>query len=57
VGAGIWPDVERACRATIQVTGNTQPNPAAVEQYEAVYAQYRALYPTLKTTLADLATL
>jgi xylulokinase len=57
VGADHWPTVDAACAAVIQITGSTQPNPQAVERYEAVYAQYRALYPTLKGTFADLATL
>ncbi|MCL4863509.1 MAG: xylulokinase, partial [Caldilineaceae bacterium] len=57
VGAGVWPDVDAACARAIRVTGNTQPNPSSAERYEAIYAQYRALYPTLKETFANLATL
>lgn len=57
VGAGVWPDVDAACAQTIRVTGSTQPNPAAAAHYDAVYAQYRALYPALKATFAGLATL
>jgi xylulokinase len=57
VGAGIWPAVESACRQTIRITGSTQPDTGAAERYEASYAQYRALYPTLKQTFANLAEL
>ncbi len=57
VGAGVWPDVDSACNAVIQVTGSTQPNRAQAQRYNAVYAQYRQLYPTLKETFAGLATL
>ncbi|MBI1293605.1 xylulokinase [bacterium] len=48
VGAGIWPDVESACAATIQITGSTRPQPEQVAIYEAAYQRYGALYPALK---------
>ncbi len=57
VGADRWPTVDAACEETIQVTGSTNPNRAAVAHYEKAYAQYHALYPTLQQTFADLATL
>ena len=50
VGAGLWPDVDTACRRTISVTGSTRPNPAAVATYERSYQLYRGLYPALKPT-------
>ena len=57
VATGIWPDVDAACAQVIQVTGSTQPNAAATAHYDAVYAQYRQLYPALKPSFANLATL
>lgn len=57
VGAGFWPDVDTACAQVIHVTGRTQPEPAAVARYNAVYAEYRQLYPTLKSSFANLAAL
>ncbi len=57
VGAGIWPDVDTACAQVIHVTGSTQPEPNAAARYNAVYAEYRALYPALKNSFANLATL
>lgn len=57
VGAGIWPAVESACQQLIRVTGSTQPDAGTAERYEAIYAQYRQLYPTLKETFANLAAL
>jgi xylulokinase len=48
VGAGIWPDGETACDATVQITGSTRPQPEQVEAYNSAYAQYRQLYPALK---------
>lgn len=56
-GAGVWPDVDSACNAVITVTGSTQPNPAAAGQYEAYYAQYRALYPALKPAFDAFGTM
>jgi xylulokinase len=54
-GAGIWPDVDSACRRTIHVTGSTQPNPTAVAEYERWYGVYRGLYPALKPTFDAVA--
>ena len=48
VGGGAWPDVDSACRQTIQVTGSTLPNAQAAEGYSRAYTHYRALYPALK---------
>jgi xylulokinase len=57
VGAGLWPSVEAACDATIQLTGSTTPDPATAAHYEKAYAQYRTLYPTLRETFVGLAAL
>ena len=48
VGAGVWPDVDAACRATVKLTGSTAPQPEIVPRYEQSYALYRQLYPALK---------
>lgn len=53
-GAGAWPDLEGACAATIQVTGETAPDPAEVEAYARLYPHYRALYPALTPTFHAL---
>ncbi len=47
VGAGVWPDVDAACRRTITVTGSTAPDPAQVAAYAPAYARYCELYPAL----------
>lgn len=57
VGIGVWPDVERACRQVIQITGSTKPRPEQATHYTAVYKQYRQLYPALKSSFANLAAL
>ncbi len=55
VGAGIWPDVESACSATVQITGSTRPQPKQVAVYEPAYQRYRALYPALKAIFQETA--
>lgn len=48
-GAGVFPSVESACDATIQVTGSTRPG-ADGAVYEKLYPLYRELYPALTPT-------
>ena len=45
-GAGVFPSVEAACEATIQITGSTQPG-AYQPRYDKQYLTYRELYPLL----------
>jgi xylulokinase len=52
VGAGVYPDVPAACAAAIQTGEPTTPQHP--EAYEAAYATYSTLYPTLKETFARL---
>jgi xylulokinase len=48
VGAGAWPDVVTAAAACITETGSTRPTAEGAAKYDAIYAQYRQLYPALK---------
>ncbi len=50
VGAGIWPDGESACAATVRITGSTVSRPSAVDAYHKSYELYQGLYPALKPT-------
>ena len=54
VGADAWTDVPSACRAAIQITGSTQPEPAQVEAYRQAYPLYQELYPALKSSFARM---
>jgi xylulokinase len=56
VGAGVFPDVPGACRATIRETGSTRPGEAS-QAYEQVYPRYQALYPALAGEFAALSDL
>jgi xylulokinase len=57
VGIGVWPDVDAACAHVLQITGTTKPDPARAMHYNAVYEQYRQLYPALQASFANLTTL
>jgi len=54
VGAGFFEDVPAACRATIRITGGTQPGPA-VPLYREYYPRYKALYPALAEEFKRMA--
>jgi xylulokinase len=47
VGANVFPDVESACAALIQVTGFTEPGEGQ-GVYREAYPAYRDLYPALR---------
>ena len=49
VAAGVFADVHEAVAATVRVTGTVEPEPAWRETYEAGYARFRELYPSLHT--------
>ncbi len=48
VGAGAWADVPSACKAAVQVTGSTKPDPAQIKTYQEQYPVFQALYPAFK---------
>lgn len=52
VGAGIYPTVQAACAAAIQITGETLPDPTV--DYARAYAVYRGLYPALKDSFTQI---
>ncbi len=57
VGAGVWPSVDAAAAACVQLTGSTRPQTEGVARYEKVYALYRQLYPALKELSHGLSNL
>ncbi len=54
VGTGIWPDLQAAVR-TVEIESRTSPDPRTKPAYDAAFAIYRDLYPTLKPRFDDLA--
>jgi xylulokinase len=49
VGAGHWANLEEAAKVAIEVAQRIEPDPADQAAYAAGYAQWRKLYPALKT--------
>lgn len=45
-GIGVWPSVQAACAAAVQVAETVQPRHA--EAIETVYRQFRRVYPALR---------
>lgn len=48
VATGIYPSVQQACEATVQVVAQTPPRPEIEHIYARAYETYQALYPALK---------
>jgi xylulokinase len=55
VGAGVWSSVPQACRATIRVVSQTEPQIDQMHTYDELYPLYRELYPALKPTFRAVA--
>lgn len=57
VGAGLYPDVQQACRSAIRTNPPQFPIPENSSRYEGFYQIYRTLYPCLKRPFQALADL
>jgi xylulokinase len=55
VGTGLFADVGDAVERCVVIRDVTQPDPAAQERYESVYAVYRDLYGKLRESMHQLA--
>lgn len=55
VGAGLHPDVEAACDAMIQETGQAAPNEKAAAAYRPWFVEYQELYKQLRPNFAHIA--
>jgi len=49
VGTGHWASLDAACGQAIQVAQRIAPDPADKAAYETGYAQWRNLYPALRS--------
>ena len=56
VGAGAFPDIVSACRATVARGAVEQPDAAAHAAYESPYRRFGALYPALRAAHLGVAT-
>jgi len=55
VGAGVWPDIPRACRETIGVRENREPERESALAYDELLATYARVYPALAPAFAGIA--
>jgi len=53
-GAGVFSDLESACKSVIEITGQTSPSDAK-DVYNDLYPLYRNLYPALKPSFEALS--
>jgi xylulokinase len=53
VGAKAWPSVDAACNAVVRVAGNVNATPATALLMDKAYAEYRRIYPAMKSILAN----
>ena len=49
VGAGHWANLDAACGQAIEVAQRIEPDRGDLVAYRIGYAQWRKLYPALKT--------
>ena len=49
VGAGHWANLDEACAQAIEVAQRIEPDPADVAAYKPGYAEWRKLYPALRS--------
>src|SRR5215469_8111954 len=49
VGTGHWPNLDTACGQAIEVAQRIEPDSADLAAYTAGYAEWRKLYPALRT--------
>lgn len=54
VGCGLYPSVEEACDALIQVTDRIEPQADEVSLYHQKYDKFKAIYPTVKELFKKL---
>jgi xylulokinase len=49
VGGGLWSDVDSACNSAVKVERKIAPNPGNFAVLRGRYADFRRLYPALKS--------
>lgn len=54
VACGVYPSVEAACAKLTKVVDTIVPEPELVEKYNKRYAQFAAIYPTVKGLFGTL---
>jgi xylulokinase len=49
VGTGNWANLDAACAQAIEVAQRIEPDPADLAAYKTRYAEWRKLYPALRS--------
>jgi len=55
VGAGLYPDFDRATAQMISISGSYEPNQEQHQRYQFYVEQYQATYPQLKTLMHTMS--
>ena len=54
VGCGVYPCVQAAADALVELAGTTEPEPALTARYEAQYQKFRKIYPAVKNLFPEI---
>jgi xylulokinase len=55
VGAGIFPSIPEACAELVTIATQTEPNKPQVDLYQSYHKVYAGLYPALKASFSEIA--
>ena len=54
VGCGVYPSVQAATDALVELASTTEPDPELTARYEAQYQKFRRIYPALKAVFPEI---
>lgn len=54
VGCGLFPSVQAAADALVELAASTEPEPALTARYEEQYQKFRKIYPALKSVFPEI---
>jgi xylulokinase len=54
VGCGLYPSVQAAADALVELASTTFPDPELTARYEAQYQKFRKIYPALKSVFPEI---
>ncbi|MGX8692272.1 MAG: FGGY-family carbohydrate kinase, partial [Clostridia bacterium] len=54
VGCGLFPTVQAAADALVELASTTEPDPALTARYEAQYQKFRKIYPAVKNLFPEI---
>jgi xylulokinase len=57
IGAGVYSSISAATHELIAINSSTEPDPSSTDVYRRYHAVYRGLYPALRRSYRDLASL